>query len=146
MPRTKLRHLPARLSAGLFIANSGVGKLRADEETATAVHAMAVQAYPAFGKVGPTVFTRILGLVEVGLGAALVLPIVPTAAAATALTTFAGGLIGLYARIPGMRLPGSWRPSRQGTAVAKDVWLAGIGLTLLADVGGERLRRARRPA
>jgi hypothetical protein len=35
------------------------------------------------------------------------------------------------------------RPTRDGTALAKDVWLAGIGLTLIASSLGAR-RAARR--
>lgn len=141
MARTRLSHLPARLSTGIFIANSGWGKLRADEETAKRVHGTAVQAYPALGRVGPMVFIRVLGLTELLLGVALTVPFVSTTKAAAGLTAFAAGLLGLYARVPGMRLPGSWRPSPQGLAVAKDVWMAGIGLTLLADQASARLRR-----
>jgi hypothetical protein len=32
-----------------------------------------------------------------------------------------------------MHRPGSVRPTPQGTAVAKDVWMLGIGLGFLAD-------------
>ncbi len=46
-----------------------------------------------------------------------------------------------------MRREGSVRPSQQGTAIAKDVWLLGIGLGLVADSfrrrDGHRDRRAR---
>ena len=43
------------------------------------------------------------------------------------LVAFAGGLAGLYAGTPGMRKEGSLFPSQEGTALAKHVWLAGIG-------------------
>ena len=60
------------------------------------------------------------------------LPVVPTVVAGAALTTFSAGLLGLYLRIPGMREEGSLRPTQEGLSVAKDVWLSGIGLAVLA--------------
>jgi hypothetical protein len=53
--------------------------------------------------------------------------------AGAALTAFGGGLLSLYVRTPGMRQEGSIRPTQAGTALAKDVWLVGAGLTLLLD-------------
>lgn len=144
MARTQLRHVPVRLATGVFILNSGVGKLRADEETATRVHAMASGTYPVLKSLRPGLFVRALGSAEVALGAALVVPLVPTALAAAGLTAFSAGLLGLYARTPGLRQEGSWRPTQQGTAVAKDVWLLGIGASLLADRAGARLGELRR--
>ncbi len=138
--RTQLHHLPARLASGLFIANSGVGKLRADVDTAARVHGMASGTYPFLRSVDPVVFTRGLGVAEVALGVALAVPAVPTSTAAAGLTAFAGGLLGLYARTPGLRQEGSIRPSTEGTAVAKDVWLLGIGVSLLLDRAGTRWR------
>jgi hypothetical protein len=66
------------------------------------------------------------------VGSALLLPISPRIAG-LGLTTFAAGLMGLYLKTPGMRLDGSIRPSQQGTAIAKDVWLLGSGLSLVLD-------------
>jgi len=48
-----------------------------------------------------------------------------------------------------MREPGGPRPTQQGTALAKDVWLVGAGLTLVLDdlagrVAGARRSRGRR--
>lgn len=141
MARTQLHHLPARLAAGAFILNSGINKLRSGEERAKGVHGMAAGAYPVVQDVDPVQFTKALGAAEAVLGTALVVPVVPTTLAAAGLTAFAGGLLGLYARTPGMRQDGSWRPSQDGVALAKDVWLLGIGATLLLDRAGTRLRR-----
>ncbi|HYO36098.1 MAG TPA: hypothetical protein VER97_08490, partial [Geodermatophilus sp.] len=47
--------------------------------------------------------------------------ILPTALAGAVLTGFAGGLLGLYLRTPGMRKEGSLAPTEQGLTVAKDV-------------------------
>lgn len=141
MARTQLHHIPVRLATGAFIANSGLTKLRSGEEVAKGVHGMASGTYPVLEGMDPVQFTKALGAVEVALGTALAVPIVPTSLAAAGLTAFASGLLGLYARTPGMRQEGSWRPSQDGTALAKDVWLAGIGVTLLMDRASTRLRR-----
>jgi len=58
---------------------------------------------------------------------------VPSALAGAALAGFSAGLVQLYWKTPGMRQPGSIKPTQQGIALAKDVWLLGAGLTLLLD-------------
>ncbi len=63
-------------------------------------------------------------------GTTLLLPVVP---AGLALTAFSGGLIGLYLKTPGMRKEGSLRPTQPGVPLAKDAWLVGIGVGLMAD-------------
>ena len=63
---------------------------------------------------------------------------VPSLAAGAALTAFAGGLVGLYLRTPGMREEGSLRPTQAGIGLAKDVWLLGIGLSLVLEEIGDR--------
>ncbi|MFD7834308.1 hypothetical protein [Streptomyces sp. NPDC059761] len=50
-----------------------------------------------------------------------------------ALTVFTVGTLGLYLRTPGMRQEGSLRPTEQGIALAKDIWLLGIGVSLIAE-------------
>ena len=76
---------------------------------------------------------RLLGAGELTLGASLLLPIVPPALAGLGLAGFSAGLLGLYLRIPGMRQDGSLRPTAQGTPLAKDAWLLGIGLSFVID-------------
>ncbi len=39
----------------------------------------------------------------------------------------------LYLKTPGMREPGSLKPTQDGIGLAKDVWLVGAGLALLGD-------------
>ena len=58
---------------------------------------------------------------------------VPSALAGAGLAAFSGGLLGLYARTPGMRKEGSPLPTQQGIPIAKDVWMLGIGLGLVID-------------
>jgi hypothetical protein len=59
-------------------------------------------------------------------------PFVSNFVAGSALTGFAGGLLGMYARTPSMHKPGSIWPTQAGTPVSKDVWMLGIGLGLVA--------------
>ncbi|MGY1711416.1 hypothetical protein ACI8AC_18105 [Geodermatophilus sp. SYSU D00758] len=126
-----LSEIGPRISAGAFILNSGLGKRGADAETAAGLHGFASGTYPVLSKVQPQQFVRALSTAEIVIGAALLAPFVPTAVAGAALTAFSGGLLGLYLNTPGMRKPGSLAPTEQGLAVAKDVWLLGIGVGLL---------------
>ncbi len=124
-------HLPLRLATGAFILNSGISKLGADEETAAGIHGMASTAYPMIKNVKPKDFTEVLAYSEIALGSVILLPTVPSAAAGTALAGFGSALLGLYWQVPGMRKEGSFRPTPQGLAIAKDSWLVGIGVTLV---------------
>lgn len=129
----RARHLPARIATGAFILNSGLGKRGADEQTAQGLHGMASGAYPFLGKLAPKDFVRLLSAGEMTLGAALLLPVVPTVLAGAGLAAFSAGLVGLYLRTPGLRQPGSVRPTPDGIAIAKDVWMFGIGLGFVVD-------------
>jgi hypothetical protein len=129
----KARHLPPRIAAGAFILNSGVGKLSADDETAAQLHGFAAGAYPILNKLKPRDFVRLLAASEIALGSALLLPVIPAAVAGAGLAAFSGGLLGLYARTPGMRKQGTPFPTQQGIALAKDSWMMGIGLGLVID-------------
>lgn len=123
-------HIPLRVATGAFILNSGIGKLGADEETAAGLHGMAAGAYPVFEDVEPQLFARLLAYGEIALGAALLLPKVPSAAAGVGLAGFGASLVGLYLRTPGLTEEDGIRPSPDGVPIAKDVWLVGAGLTL----------------
>jgi hypothetical protein len=131
--RVKLRQVPERLAVGAFLLNSGITKLKADEETAKALHGFATGTYPFLGKLKPEDFAKLLGAGEITLGAALLIPAIPGFLAGAGLAAFSGGLLGLYAMTPGMRKPGSALPSQEGIAIAKDSWLLGIGLSLILD-------------
>lgn len=128
----KLRRAPGRIVTGAFLLNSGLGKLKGDEETAAGIHGMAKGAYPILGKVPPTTFLKILAVGEVAVGGALLFPLVPAGLAGLALTGFAASLLGLYVRTPGMH-DAKLRPTQAGTAIAKDLWMAGIGIGLVID-------------
>lgn len=129
----KAGHWPQRIAAGVFILNSGIGKLSADEETAAQLHGFAAGTYPFLSKLKPKDFVRALAITEITLGSALLIPVIPSAVVGAGLTAFSGGLLGLYARTPGMRKDGSPLPTQAGIPLAKDVWMAGIGLGLVID-------------
>jgi hypothetical protein len=128
-----ISELPARVSAGAFILNSGLGKRGADEATAAGVHGFAAGTYPFLQSVPPQQFVKYLSTAEIALGAALLTPFVPTVVAGAALTGFSAGLLGLYLRTPGMRKPDSLAPTPEGLSLAKDAWLVGIGLSIFLD-------------
>ena len=129
----KARHLPQRIAAGAFILNSGIAKWSADEETAAQLHGFATGTYPFLAKLKPKDFVRLLSATEITLGAALLVPVIPSALVGAGLTAFSGGLLGLYARTPGMRKDGTPFPTQQGIPLAKDAWMMGIGLGLVID-------------
>ncbi|MBT2469855.1 hypothetical protein J7E97_18715 [Streptomyces sp. ISL-66] len=127
------RQLPLRLTAGTFFLSSGISKLGADEATAQGLHQFATMTYPFLGKQDARRFVRLLAAGELAIAAALLVPVVPAAVAGAALTAFSVGTLGLYLRTPGMRQEGGLRPTEQGIALAKDVWLLGMGVSLIAE-------------
>ncbi|MCM0679039.1 hypothetical protein NCC78_30870 [Micromonospora phytophila] len=129
----KVSHLPLRISIGAFILNSGLGKRSLEGEALQMTHGMAVGALPQLGRIPAERFVPLLSRAEMALGAALLTPVVPSALAGLGLAAFGAGLVQLYLKTPGMREPGSLRPTQQGIGLAKDVWLLGAGLTLVLD-------------
>jgi hypothetical protein len=123
--------LPLRLAAGTYVLDSGLGKRDPDGETANYLHGFARDAYPFLDAVEPVAFTKALAAAEMLIGAALVVPVVPARLAGLGLFGFGTGLLGLYARTPGMRRPGTPFPTQDGIALAKDAWLVAIGAALV---------------
>lgn len=134
----KLRHVPARIATGAYVLHTGLEKWSGGEEQAQGVHGMATGAYPFLAGIKPTDFLKALSAGEIAVGSLLLAPFVPPAVAGAALTGFAGGLVGMYLRSPALRKPGSIWPSPQGIGVSKDVWMLGIGLSLLVDAVTDR--------
>ncbi len=138
--RFKLWHLPLRVATGAFILNAGTGKRSADGQTAASLRDFAAVAFPFFKQVPADQFAKGLSSAEIALGAALLNPVVPPLLAGGALTAFSGGLLRMYWKSPAMHEEGSVRPTQQGTAIAKDVWMLGIGLSLVIDALGTKWR------
>jgi hypothetical protein len=134
----KARDLPGRITTGAFILHTGLEKWHADGARAEAVHGMAAGAFPMLKPIPPARFVRLLSAAEIAVGAALVVPVVPSALAGAALTGFSGALVAMYGRTPALRKPGSICPSQAGTGLSKDVWMLGIGLGLVIDALASR--------
>jgi uncharacterized membrane protein YphA (DoxX/SURF4 family) len=131
--RIKPSHVPLRLVTGAFILHSGREKWKPDEARAAGVHGMAAGAFPVLKDIPPPRFLRLLALGEIAVGAALLVPVVPSLLAGATLTAFSGSLVAMYVRTPALRKPGSIWPSPAGVGVSKDIWMLGIGLALVAD-------------
>lgn len=123
---------PARLAAGLFILNSGLGKRNLPEEAAEGLRDMGSVGVPQVADIPAKDFGRYLSYAEMGLGAALLTPKVPGWMAGAALGAFSGGLLNMYRKTPGMTVDGI-RPTQEGTALAKDVFMLGIAGSLILD-------------
>lgn len=137
----RLSHIPLRLATGAFILNSGLGKRGIAQDRAEGLHGMATGAYPYLADVEPARFADLLSKGEIALGASLLTPFVPSGIAGAALMFFSGSLLGMYLRTPTLHKEGSVAPSSQGVAIAKDVWMFGIGLALVIDSLTSRRRR-----
>lgn len=131
-------HIPLRLSTGAFILNSGLSKRDIDRDTAGYLQGMAANAFPQVKQLDPAKFGKVISAVETGLGAALLLPFIPSRLVGLGLAAFSGGLLAMYFRTPEMTEDDDVRPSQQGTPVAKDVWMFGIALSLIIDGGRRR--------
>ena len=124
--------LPLRAATGAFILNSGLNKRDMPREQAEGLHGFAqIAEVPGLEQLEPTTFSKLLSASEIGLGAALLAPVVPRQVAGFGLTAFSAGLLRLYWKAPGMRQEGDVRPTEAGTGMAKDLWMLGIGLSLL---------------
>ena len=144
----RLSHLPLRVTTGAFILNSGLSKRGLPPEAAAGMQDMAATAIPQVKSVSPSMFGSALSTGEMALGAALLAPFVSPVVAGAALTGFSGGLLKMYWATPGMHADGDPRPTQEGTGLAKDVWLLGVGLALvlggLSDSAHKTAKRTRK--
>ena len=134
----KAWHVPLRLAAGAFILDQGLSERHAPEDRTEGLYGMATTAMPSLSSLEAKDFVALLSAWELGLGGTLLAPFVPAWVGCLGLVAFSSSLLRLYLKVPGMREPGSLRPSRQGTAVAKDSWLLAIGLALVIDALTDR--------
>lgn len=128
LTNTILRAVP-----GAFILNSGIGKLGMDAQTAESMQGMAAKGVPPLGKLTPEQFAKFLSASEIAVGAALLLPFVPTRLAGLALAGFSGPMVSMYLRTPGLTRSDGLRPTEDGTAIAKDTWMLAIAGALLLN-------------
>jgi hypothetical protein len=129
----RVSHIPLRTATGAFLLNDGLGKNELPAQSAAGLQGMAKDAFPQAPELPTAAFGKALSAGEVAVGVALLAPFVSPVVAGAALTAFSGALLRSWWLTPGMHQEGSWRPTPQGKAVTKDVWMLGTGLTLLLD-------------
>jgi hypothetical protein len=127
------RQLPPRLTTGGYILHSGLDKWRVGDEHAAGLHGTAANAFPFLKRIPPARFVRLLSTAEIVTGTLLLAPVVPAGVAGAALTAFSASMLTMYLRTPAMHKPGSIWPTPAGMGIAKDSWMLGIGLALLAE-------------
>lgn len=120
-----------RTVTGAFILNSGLGKTKLDPETAAGLQQVAATGVPAVKQLEPATFGKLLAGTEIALGAGLLTPFVNRRLIGLGLAGFASGMLTLYFRNPDNTQADGIRPTQQGIPLAKDAWLAAIGLALL---------------
>lgn len=121
-----------RLPAGLFILNTGLGKFKADKDTAEGLQGMASTGLPFVKEFDAENFAKLLATAETSLGTALLLPFIPNRLAGAGLAAFGAGLLTMYFGNSENTEDDGIRPSQSGTPLAKDSWLVGIGTALMA--------------
>ena len=125
--------LPAlilRGTAGAFLLQSGWGKKDLPKKGYEGLQEMAKTGVPQVADLDPTVFGKALAYGELGLGGALLTPVVSNRLAGRGLTAFSAGLLTMYFRNDEMTQDDGIRPSAKGVTLAKDSWLLAIGLAL----------------
>ena len=117
--------------SGAYLLQSGYGKLGLPAEAAAGMQGFAATGVPALDKLDPETFGKVVSYSELGIGVALVSPMVPNRLAGLALGTFSAGLLSIYFRNPAMTQEDGIRPSEDGIALSKDVFLAAIAGALV---------------
>jgi uncharacterized membrane protein YphA (DoxX/SURF4 family) len=136
-PAAKLRRAPGRVAAGSLILHSGQVKLKGDAMFAEGVHAVFCGTYPAAKAIPPAVLLKTLAVIELTVGSLLLLPLVGARLSGLLLTGYSLTLLGMYVKTPGLH-DERMLPTLAGTGFAKDVWLTGIGSSLVLDAATTR--------
>jgi uncharacterized membrane protein YphA (DoxX/SURF4 family) len=131
--RFRARNVPTRAATGAWILHSGLEKWTEGEESAKLHHAYTATAFPFLKRIPPTRLLRLLAAQEITTGAILLTPFISPVFAGAVLTAFSTGLLTLYLRSPALHKPGSVWPTFEGIMFSKDVWMLGIGLSMLTD-------------
>lgn len=118
---------------GAFVTNAGGDKIGMSAEYSAGVQQAAASGIPALAKLPSDKFGTWLGYAETAIGASLLAPFVPSKVADAALTAFSGGLLSTYFRNPENTEADGIRPSQEGMALSKDVFMLAIGQALKAQ-------------
>ncbi|WP_080792583.1 hypothetical protein [Corynebacterium pacaense] len=117
--------------SGAYLLQSGYGKLGLPPEAAEGLKGFASTGVPQLGGLDADTFGKLLAYSELGIGGALVAPVVPNRLAGLALGAFSAGLLAIYFRNPAMTREDGIRPSEAGTGLSKDLFLAAIAGALV---------------
>ena len=118
---------------GAFVLNSGLSKRNLPTEAAQGLQGFAATGVPQVTKLEPDTFGKFVAYSEIGIGAALLTPVVPRQIAGAALGVFSAGLLAMYFRNPTMTEADGIRPSQEGMSLAKDAFMAAIAGALVTD-------------
>ena len=118
---------------GAFVLNSGLGKRNLPTEAAQGLQGFAATGVPQVTKMDPDTFGKFVAYSEIGIGAALLTPVVPPRLAGAALGAFSAGLLAMYFRNPAMTEADGIRPSQEGLSLSKDAFLAAIAGALIVS-------------
>jgi len=130
-------HLPLRLTTGAVIPNSGLSKRAFPPGAAAGLQNMAANAVSVVRTMRPGTFDKTFSAAELTLGVALLTPVVPSALVGPRWPRSAVDCRPCTGRPRACtnraRSVPPLRPTQDGTAVAKGVWMFGTGTALLAD-------------
>lgn len=118
---------------GAFVLNSGLSKRDLPTETARGLQGFAATGVPQVTAMSPDTFGKALAYSEIGIGAALLTPIVSPRIAGAALGVFSAGLLAMYFRNPAMTESDGIRPSQEGMSLSKDAFMAAIAGALVTS-------------
>jgi hypothetical protein len=128
-----LRRAPLRLTTGAFVLNSGISTFNGDGAKTSRLQTSAARLVPQVERMDPRTFTKVVGVGEVTLGAALMLPVVPAAVAGLGLSAFAASLLASQRPVNGQHADTSDEPATQPVPEATEAWMLGAGVSLLLD-------------
>ena len=119
--------------SGAYLLQSGYGKKDLPTEAAAGLQQFAATGVPQFEEWDADTFGKFVAYSEIGIGAALLTPVVPRQIAGAALGVFSAGLLAMYFRNPTMTEADGIRPSQEGMSLAKDAFMAAIAGALVTD-------------
>lgn len=139
-----LSSVALRAIPGLFILNSGVGKIGMPAEASAGTQEFAASGIPALKNLPADKFGSILGWSETAVGGAMLAPFVSNRMAGIGVTALGAGLLTLYFNNEGNTKEDGIRPTDDGISLAKDSWLVAIGLGLIFADGKKKKKKAKK--